>query len=139
MLQVDLLINCIYLTGSAPPFLTPQMIDEAGPARRLKTVVDVSCDATDSHNPLPIYSTVTTFDQPTVAVDVGSDNNPPMRLISIDHLPSFIPREATTAFSQKLLPCLLKLPQCKVEPVWTRAKEVFDERLGEYRGQRSKP
>jgi len=37
----------------------------------LSVVVDVSCDTTNPFNPIPIYTVNTTFDKPTVPVDVG--------------------------------------------------------------------
>ena len=43
----------------------------AGINRRLSVVVDVSCDTTNPYNPIPIYNVNTTFDKPTVAVEVG--------------------------------------------------------------------
>jgi hypothetical protein len=63
-------INCIYLTTPIPPFLSHEFVNSAGPGRRLSVVVDVSCDTTNPHNPIPIYSVNTGFADPTVGVDV---------------------------------------------------------------------
>jgi saccharopine dehydrogenase (NAD+, L-lysine forming) len=71
ILDVDIFVNCIYLTTRIPPFLTQEQIHAAGITRRLSVVVDVSCDTTNPNNPIPIYSINTTFSQPTVEVDVG--------------------------------------------------------------------
>lgn len=71
ILDVDIFINCIYLTSSIPPFLTAEYIKAAGSSRRLSVVVDVSCDATNPNNPIPIYSVNTTFPEPTVDLDLG--------------------------------------------------------------------
>lgn len=71
LLDVDLFINCIYLTSSIPPFLTHDFIASKGKDRRLSVVVDVSCDTTNPHNPIPVYNINTTFSEPTVPVDVG--------------------------------------------------------------------
>lgn len=70
ILDVDLFINCIYLSSSIPAFLTRAQINAAGPSRRLSVVVDVSCDTTNPFNPIPIYSINTTFSDPTVAVEL---------------------------------------------------------------------
>jgi saccharopine dehydrogenase (NAD+, L-lysine-forming) len=70
ILDVDMFINCIYLTSPIPPFLTKEFIAAKGASRRLKCIVDVSCDTTNPHNPIPVYSINTTFSEPTVAVDV---------------------------------------------------------------------
>lgn len=68
ILDVDIFVNCIYLSSSIPPFLTREQIAAASP-RRLSIVVDVSCDTTNPYNPIPIYNINTTFDKPTVPVD----------------------------------------------------------------------
>jgi saccharopine dehydrogenase (NAD+, L-lysine forming) len=71
ILDVDIFVNCIYLTTPIPPFLTQEQIHSAGNTRRLSVVVDVSCDTTNPNNPIPIYSRNTTFSEPTVEADVG--------------------------------------------------------------------
>lgn len=68
---VDMFINCIYLSSSIPPFITLDTIRAAGPSRRLSVIADVSCDTTNPFNPIPVYNVMTTFDAPTVEVDVG--------------------------------------------------------------------
>ena len=70
ILDADIFVNCIYLSSPIPPFLTEKQIAAAGKDRRLRVVVDVSCDTTNPYNPIPIYSINTTFDAPTVAVDL---------------------------------------------------------------------
>ena len=71
ILDVDIFVNCIYLTSKIPSFITREQIIDAGKQRRLSVVVDVSCDTTNPFNPIPIYSINTTFSNPTVPVDVG--------------------------------------------------------------------
>lgn len=71
ILDVDIFVNCIYLSSPIPHFITHDTIRAAGPSRRLTVVVDVSCDTTNPYNPIPIYSINTTFPEPTVAVEVG--------------------------------------------------------------------
>ena len=53
----------------------------------------------------------------------------PLDVISIDHLPSLLPREASEAFSKDLLPSLLTLKDRDTAPVWSRAKKLFDEKV----------
>ncbi|KAG8914988.1 Saccharopine dehydrogenase [Tulasnella sp. 417] len=77
ILQVDMFINCIYLSSSIPPFITLDTIRAAGPNRRLSVIADVSCDTTNPFNPIPVYNVMTTFDAPTVEVDVGLLNLSP--------------------------------------------------------------
>ena len=71
ILDVDIFVNCIYLSSQIPSFLTPDTIIAAGKTRRLAVVVDVSCDTTNPFNPIPIYSINTTFSSPTVPVNIG--------------------------------------------------------------------
>lgn len=54
-----------------------------------------------------------------------------MTVISIDHLPTLLPREASESFSQALLPSLLTFPQRETEGVWTRAEELFKKHSAE--------
>lgn len=88
---------------------------------------DVSCDTTNPHNPIPIYKINTTFSNPVVKVDTTA--GPPLSVISIDHLPSLLPREASEAFSGALLPSLLQLKDRHTAPVWARAENLFKEKL----------
>ena len=73
------------------------------------------------------YTIATTFDKPTVPVEVKSE--PALSMISIDHLPSLLPREASEAFSNLLLPHLLELKHWKTDLVWSRAQKLFTEKV----------
>ncbi|KAF8649870.1 hypothetical protein AX16_005632 [Volvariella volvacea WC 439] len=130
LLDVDIFVNCIYLTKPIPSFLTREQIAAAGTQRRLSVVVDVSCDTTNPNNPIPIYNINTTFSKPTVPVDVGP-GNPPLSVISIDHLPTLLPRESSEQFSSDLLPSLLEFPERKTARVWVEAENLFKEKLAE--------
>ncbi|QRW24520.1 hypothetical protein RhiXN_11432 [Rhizoctonia solani] len=130
ILDVDIFVNCIYLSSKIPSFLTHEQINAAGKDRRLSVVVDVSCDTTNPNNPIPIYSINTTFDKPTVPVQVAA-GNPPMTVISIDHLPTLLPREASEQFSSDLLPSLLEFPKRSEARVWTEAEALFKTKLAE--------
>lgn len=149
MLDADIFLNAIYLREKIQPFLTPEFVAAAGSRRRLGCVVDVSCDTTNPFNPLPIYSVNTTFDKPTVDVPLPAAAAPaadtstePLTVISIDHLPTLLPREASEGFSADLLPSLLQLPYVTganrpVQPnlpegkgaVWKRAEALFHKHL----------
>jgi saccharopine dehydrogenase (NAD+, L-lysine-forming) len=54
---------------------------------------------------------------------------PKLSVISIDHLPTLLPREASEAFSTDLLPSLLHLKDRKIARVWKEAKKLFDEKV----------
>ncbi|KAI0639249.1 saccharopine dehydrogenase [Trametes polyzona] len=138
ILDVDIFVNCIYLSSQIPPFLTKEQIAAAGKNRRLRVVVDVSCDTTNPYNPLPVYNINTTFSEPTVPVDVDygtsfapGDKPPSISVVSIDHLPTLLPREASEQFSAALLPSLLELPNRKTARVWVEAENLFRQKLAE--------
>jgi saccharopine dehydrogenase (NAD+, L-lysine forming) len=52
-----------------------------------------------------------------------------MSVISIDHLPSLLPRESSEAFSSALLPSLLELKNRDTARVWTDAEKLFKEKV----------
>ncbi|KAF8167912.1 saccharopine dehydrogenase [Crassisporium funariophilum] len=130
ILDVDIFVNCIYLASKIPSFIDHEQISSAGKDRRLSVVVDVSCDTTNPFNPIPIYNINTTFDKPTVPVEVGP-GNPQLAVISIDHLPTLLPREASEQFSADLLPSLLEFPSRKTARVWVEAENLFKQKLAE--------
>ncbi|KAI8804228.1 hypothetical protein BJ742DRAFT_713363 [Cladochytrium replicatum] len=127
ILENDIFINSIYLSKAIPPFVTPAMLDR--PARKLSVVVDVSCDATNPHNPIPIYTGVTTFDDPVVSVATAFKK--PVDVIAIDHLPTLLPREASDFFCRDLLPSILALPRRESEQVWTDAAALYEKKVAE--------
>jgi saccharopine dehydrogenase (NAD+, L-lysine forming) len=57
--------------------------------------------------------------------------NPTLSVISIDHLPTLLPREASEQFSSDLLPSLLIFPDRQNARVWTDAEKLFREKLAE--------
>jgi len=56
-------------------------------------------------------------------------SEPKLSVISIDHLPSALPREASESFSAALLPSLLALKDRKTTPVWQGAEKLFQEKV----------
>jgi saccharopine dehydrogenase (NAD+, L-lysine-forming) len=126
IIESDIFVNCIYLSKPIPPFVDMESLKS--PNRKLSVVCDVSCDTTNPHNPIPIYNINTTFDKPTVPVNVEG-SGPKLSVISIDHLPSALPREASEAFSSALLPSLLALKDRASHPVWQGAEKLFNEKV----------
>ncbi len=157
IVEHEIFVNCIYLMGTIPPFLTKQTIEEASEEeRRLSVVVDVSCDYTNPANPLPIYHDASTFVNPALRVPLNnatSRSSLPLDVVSIDHLPSLVPRESSIDFSNDLLASILSLAQwercssqqqqqqgaaeealpssASTAPVWDRASQLFEQKLHE--------
>jgi len=126
IIESDIFVNCIYLSEEIPPFVNDESLKKE--KRKLSVICDVSCDTTNPHNPVPVYTENSTFSRPTLPVP-GYDN-PPISVISIDHLPSLLPREASEAFSQALLPSLLTLKDRKSSRVWQQAEDLFTSKVG---------
>ncbi|KAJ5749666.1 Saccharopine dehydrogenase [Penicillium manginii] len=128
IIDADIFVNCIYLSDPIPPFVNTETLSP--PSRNLSVVCDVSADTTNPHNPIPIYDITTTFDKPTVPVTLpAGTQGPRLSVISIDHLPSLLPRESSEMFSEALLPSLLQLKDRTTARVWKQAEQLFDEKV----------
>jgi len=122
VIQHEIFLNAIYLTTKIPPFVNTEILGK--PDRKLSVVVDVSCDATNPNNPVPIYNTCTSFPTPTVRVLEHPSN--PVDVIAIDHLPSMVPSESSKEFADDLLPHLLQFP---TGYPWTTTQKLFKEKV----------
>lgn len=120
--ESDIFVNCIYLSQPIAPFINHELLNSE--SRKLRSIVDVSADTTNPHNPIPVYTIATVFNDPTVLVETTA--GPKLSVCSIDHLPSLLPREASEFFSRDLIPSLLQLPERQTAPVWAKAKKLFD-------------
>lgn len=101
LLDHEVMVNAVLATAPVPPFVREEDLDD--PARRLRTLSDVTCDVGSPLNVLPVYDRTTEWTDPVRRLR----KEPPLDLIAIDNLPSLLPREASTDFSASLLPQLL--------------------------------
>ncbi|KAL4916297.1 hypothetical protein BDW62DRAFT_212026 [Aspergillus aurantiobrunneus] len=125
--ESDIFVNCIYLSSKIPHFVNIESLST--PNRRLSVICDVSADTTNPNNPIPVYNITTTFDKPTVPVTLpNGTQGTPISVISIDHLPSLLPRESSEMFSQALMPSLVQLKDRENARVWKQAEELFNEK-----------
>ncbi|KAF5681710.1 Saccharopine dehydrogenase [Fusarium circinatum] len=86
----DIFVNCVYLgSNKIPPFTTFEAL--SAPDRRLRVICDVSCDPNSENNPIPVYSSYSSFENPTVPASEHIDK-PELRIIAIDHLPTMVAR-----------------------------------------------
>lgn len=157
-LDVDILVNDIYLTGKVTPYLTTGMISDAdgSKSRKLSVFVDVSCDVSNRHNPFPLVNDITSFVEPTKRIIEEDKANSvlPLDVIAIDHLPSLIPRESSQDFSKQLINHLKNMHLVNwYEPsspdhdsrlqkegtaetrVWTRARTLYAKKCEELAAQ----
>lgn len=123
ILAHELFVNAVLVMGPMPPFVTRAQIVNAGLARRLAVIADVSCDPHSPYNPVPLYDDTTTMDHPTVRAIGGRGDVASLDVVAIDHLPSLLPRESSEDFAEQLLPHLLELAHGSA--VWRGAEQVY--------------
>eukprot|EP01102_Stenamoeba_stenopodia_P001029 TRINITY_DN10922_c0_g2_i1.p1 TRINITY_DN10922_c0_g2~~TRINITY_DN10922_c0_g2_i1.p1 ORF type:complete len:157 (+),score=39.43 TRINITY_DN10922_c0_g2_i1:92-562(+) len=125
LLDYEIVVNCICLMPGTivPPFIDRQMLDS--PNRKLTVVNDISCDFTNPNNPLPFYSDGTDFDKPSIRVIQPSATSRALDVTAIDHLPSLVPSESSTEFSDAMLSHFRQFPN---SDVWDRAIRLFEEK-----------
>jgi saccharopine dehydrogenase (NAD+, L-lysine-forming) len=116
LLAHDVLVNCVLATSPVPPFVRDQDLDD--PARRLRTLCDVTCDVGSPLNVLPVYDRTTDWTDPARRLR----KEPPLDLIAIDNLPSLLPRESSTDFSAALV---LQLLEFGAGGPWGRCLDRF--------------
>ncbi|CZR46134.1 putative saccharopine dehydrogenase (NAD, L-lysine-forming) [Fusarium proliferatum ET1] len=125
----DIFVNCVYLgSNKTPPFTTFKAL--SAPDRRLRVICDASCDPNSENNPIPVYSSYSSFEKPTVRASEHIDG-PELRIIAIDHLPTMVARESSDEYSSLLPPSLLTLGRRDTEGVWQRAERIFHEKVAE--------
>lgn len=125
--EYDILFNCIYLDGKTKPFLKKEHLQVNS---RLSVICDISCDPNNDFNPLPIYTHVTTYDNPVVRAKNG---NGYIDIIAIDNLPSFLPLESSIAFSNQLIqPLELLLSGHHDHFIWKRAENAYFNAVNDY-------
>ena len=107
ILEHHILLHAIRLSDSPSlphqPFLTT---NDLFLSRQLSVICDISCDLGNPLNPLPIYDTFTTKDNPITRLQIS----PILDLIAINNLPSLQPIQSSLEFSSILssfLPYLL--------------------------------
>ena len=116
LLAHDVLVNCVLATTPVPPFVREQDLDD--PARRLRTLCDITCDVGSPLNVLPVYDRTTDWTDPARRLR----KEPLLDLIAIDNLPSLLPRESSTDFSAALV---LQLLEFGVGGPWGRCLDRF--------------
>jgi saccharopine dehydrogenase (NAD+, L-lysine-forming) len=128
ILEQSIFVNCIYLSQPINPFIDTVMLDNN--LRELSVIADVSCDATNPYNPIPVYYGATTFDNPLISVKINIGKQ--LDVIAIDHLPSLLPREASESFCNDLLPYLLEIQNgIENSPVWVGAQTLYNAKVEE--------
>lgn len=119
--NLDIVINCIKLN----PSYNEVWFDSSTVFYKPIVISDVSCDYTKPNNPLAIYDRSTTWEEPVIHYNNLVD------IISIDNLPSLIPKESSDDFSNCLVRLLedLKLDSYKF---WESNMNIYMEKITKY-------
>lgn len=95
----NIIVNCIFLSPSANEIIIDnKSLDQFN---NLKVIVDVSCDINAQNNPIRLHYPLTTFANPVFQINENID------IICIDNLPSYLPKDSSKEFSNKLVELLL--------------------------------
>jgi len=82
IVESDMFVNRIYLSSKIPNFVDMKSLET--PDRKLPGIHDASIDTMNPNNLVPVSTVATTFDKPTVPIEVKGE--PGLSVISIDHL-----------------------------------------------------
>lgn len=113
----DIVYNCIYLSEKIDPWFTPMTVFE-----NKIVIVDISCDYNHPYNPIAIYNTATTFENPVYKYSENVD------IIAIDNLPSLISYESSEYFSEKLVQLLELYMENHENEYWRKNRNLFFEK-----------
>lgn len=134
--HASVLVNCVYWHPGFPRLVSNdewgRLVDAGN--HRLLGICDVSCDVGGS---IEFMKKCTTIDQPTFVYNHTTGKmhdgfyGDGVMIFSVDHLPTELPREASTLFGDALLPHVRNLldsdmarsfdDQTDLSPVWRRA------------------
>lgn len=121
ILEHDLFLNCIFARPGTPVFVPKSALTAP---RALSVIGDVACDPDSDYNPVPVYSSATTWAAPVVRVH----DDPPLDVMAIDNLPSLLPLESSQDYAAQLLPSLQSLDKLD-RGVWARAETTFRDHM----------
>lgn len=114
----DIVINCIKLSpksqeiwfNSQTKFINPIIIS------------DISCDCTKPNNPIQLYNECTTWIQPILKP------YPLVKIISIDNLPSLLPKESSKYFSSLFVNILKQYPE-DPNNIWKNNLNIYKKKI----------
>ncbi len=110
----DIFINCIKLD----PNSTQSWFDDSTNFTNPIIISDISCDYTKPNNPIKLYNKNTTWTNPVFKP------NKFVKIISIDNLPSLIPKESSKYFSNQFVK-LLKDFSSDSNKIWNRNLNIY--------------
>ncbi len=124
--QFSMVINCIASQNTRTPFMT---LNDLYRDNKLSILADITCDVSNATHRFPFYSNTTTFRAPCLRI---GDKLNPVDVIAIDHLPNWLPLEASHALSTQMychLKTLMDAEHKKLPKPWNHAKNKFLETI----------
>lgn len=121
LLNHDILVNTVGVHAPKPALLRWADLDY--PKRRLRLIVDVTCDIGSAYNLLPLHERTTTWEEPVLSLISSEHSGLALEVIAVDNLPSLIPVESSTEFSGDLLPHLMTVAE---GTIWQRGLRAFE-------------
>ncbi|MGB3798647.1 MAG: NAD(P)-dependent oxidoreductase, partial [Lewinella sp.] len=131
--RADIFINGIFWDGKAPAFFTREQMQS--PDFRIETIADVTCDIAPAAS-VPSTLKASTIADPVFGYDpaTGEETDPYAEgfidVMSIDNLPSELPRDASKAFGQTLIEKILPEFEKSDSDVLRRARITEGGELG---------
>jgi len=129
----DIFVNGIFWDGKAPAFFTAEEMRD--PDFNIQVIGDVTCDIAPAASvPSTLYAS--TIAEPVFGYDpaTGRSVEPfqpdAIDVMSIDNLPSELPRDASEAFGQKFIDVILPEFSKPESGILTRASVTVDGQLG---------
>jgi saccharopine dehydrogenase (NAD+, L-lysine-forming) len=110
--EYDIIFNCIVLDKK----LNETWFDNNTIFTKSITIVDISCDYNSINNPIKLYEKLTTWKNPVYSYSYNVD------IISINNLPSLLPKDSSDEFSEILVGLILKFNN---EPIWENNKAYY--------------
>ena len=114
----DILYNCICLHNTS----TEIWFDKNTCFTKPIIISDISCDYSQSNNPIQLYDKNTTWKNPVYSYNKYVD------IIAINNLPSLLPRESSIYFSSKCVELLRNLDG-DTNDYWKNNEKVFFDKL----------
>jgi alanine dehydrogenase len=131
--MADIFVNGIFWDGKAPAFFTPE--EMRGPDFNIQVIGDVTCDIAPAASvPSTLYAS--TIAEPVFGYDpatgeaVAPYQAHAIDVMSIDNLPSELPRDASTAFGKIFIEKILPEFEKAESDILTRASVTISGKLG---------
>lgn len=118
LINHDIIINCIKLEKDSEFTLISDknLVD----LKKLSIINDVSCDITAINNPIKLDYQLTTFKNPIYKYNKQLD------IICIDNLPSLLPIDSSTEFSNKLTELIMDI---NYNIIWENLENLYYDKI----------